>query len=61
MNLSFGDISFRYDPYPIGLARTVLPDRDYADMVEGWPARELFMFIASQVDQGLLARVHPLA
>jgi len=29
MHLSFGNVSFRYDPYPIGLATRVLPHGTY--------------------------------
>ena len=58
MDLSFGNVSFRYDPYPIGLATGVLPDRTYADMIARWPPRDLFMFIASQGNKYALSELY---
>jgi hypothetical protein len=48
MNLFFDDVQFRYDPYPIGLAKSVLSSQDYTEMVENWPAHELFFFVSQQ-------------
>ncbi len=36
--LSFDSLTLDYEPYPIGLARSVLRDDDYAEMVGAFPA-----------------------
>lgn len=43
--LSFNGMEFRYEPYPIGLARQVFPPDFYAELVATWPPTELFKFI----------------
>ncbi|MCV2356105.1 2OG-Fe(II) oxygenase [Paucibacter sp. B2R-40] len=35
--LNFGGAEFRYDPYPIGFARDVVPDALYKELVESFP------------------------
>jgi len=39
------NVQFRYDPYPIGLARPVFPAGTYRELLEAWPAIELFAFM----------------
>jgi len=40
--LSFDRIRFRYEPYPIGLARPVLDEDRYRALVQGFPPTDLF-------------------
>ena len=35
---------FRYEPYPIGIARSVLSQDAYGELTRSWPATELFEF-----------------
>ncbi len=44
MRFQFSDVAFRYEPYPIGLAREVLAASSYKRLIEAWPATELFEF-----------------
>ncbi len=43
--LSFDRLEFRYDPYPIGLARGVFSPDFYAELVSTWPPTELFRYM----------------
>src|SRR5690242_19969050 len=42
--LSWNDVHFDYDPYPIGLARNILPGDLYSSLVRSFPPKELFVF-----------------
>jgi len=37
-------VEFQYEPYPVGIARNVLPHDYYSALTEAWPATELFEF-----------------
>jgi hypothetical protein len=43
--LSFKDINFIYEPYPIGVARGVFEDSFYDELVNSFPPTELFNFM----------------
>src|SRR5688572_24148281 len=36
--------TFRYEPYPIGLARPIFDDDRYAELLAAWPPHDLFAF-----------------
>jgi len=36
---------FRYEPYPIGLARPIFSASSYRELLAGWPPHELFAFM----------------
>lgn len=40
--LSFQDLSFAYEPYPIGLCAAILPAQTYRELVAAFPPLELF-------------------
>ncbi len=40
--LSFQDLSFAYEPFPIGLCAPALPEESYGALVEAFPPLELF-------------------
>jgi hypothetical protein len=42
--LSFDHFRFTYEPYPIGIARDVLPPDYYSQLISAWPRTELFEF-----------------
>jgi hypothetical protein len=44
MSFRFQEAEFHYEPYPIGYARSVLPQDTYLELVRTWPATELFEF-----------------
>jgi hypothetical protein len=52
MHLDYDGIRFRYDPYPIGLARPVMPAEAYARYVEAFPPIELFESYAAMGKPG---------
>ena len=41
----FESAQFRYEPYPIGLARPIFSARKYSELLEAWPQDELFAFM----------------
>ncbi len=41
MRLLFDNAQFRYDPYPIGIAKPILDEASYAALVESFPPAEL--------------------
>lgn len=43
--LSFDRLAFRYEPYPIGVARPVFPEDVYTSLVERYPPRDLFVYM----------------
>lgn len=43
--LSFENLSFRYEPYPIGAARPVLPEDLYRSLIDRYPPRDLFVYM----------------
>src|SRR5687768_5603878 len=43
--LHLGNAAFRYEPYPIGIARPVFEGDLYQDLLNAWPADELFAFM----------------
>ncbi|HEY2961164.1 MAG TPA: hypothetical protein VGJ37_02035 [Pyrinomonadaceae bacterium] len=43
--LSFKNVRFLYEPYPIGLASTVFEEKFYSQLVESFPPAELFTFM----------------
>lgn len=45
MLLSLADLSLRYEPFPIGLARPVMSDELYRELVDTYPPAELFEYI----------------
>lgn len=45
--LSFDHVHFIYDPYPIGVACPVFDESYYDELVDAFPARELFKFMPS--------------
>jgi hypothetical protein len=44
MTFRLHETEFRYEPYPIGIARSVLPEDTYLELTRSWPATELFEF-----------------
>lgn len=42
---SFGSVSFRYEPFPIGLIKPVMDERLYGELVDSYPPIELFKFM----------------
>lgn len=38
----FDRLEFRYDPFPIGVAKNVMPQRIYEEMIHYWPPQDLF-------------------
>lgn len=43
--LTFDHLDFRYVPFPIGLAKPVMDDGHYADMLRDYPDHELFAYL----------------
>lgn len=43
--LSFDNLAFRYEPYPIGVARPVIADGLYRELIERYPPRDLFVYM----------------
>ena len=41
----FAKAQFRYEPYPIGLARPIFPPETYQELLAAWPGHELFAFM----------------
>lgn len=41
---SFADVTFRYEPFPIGVARNLFEPAYYNELVNAWPPTELFQF-----------------
>lgn len=42
---NFDAAAFRYEPFPIGVARPVFSPEVYEELVENWPDRELFAYM----------------
>ena len=40
--LSYDHLQFRYEPFPIGIAKPVMPDARYGELVANFPPVELF-------------------
>jgi hypothetical protein len=45
MYLLYDNLRFRYEPFPIGIAKPVLDEAVYREMVDNYPAVELFKYI----------------
>lgn len=43
--LSFDHLVFRYEPFPIGVARPVLPEAVYGELLRRYPPRDLFAYM----------------
>ncbi|MGI9482258.1 MAG: 2OG-Fe(II) oxygenase [Hyphomicrobiales bacterium] len=41
----FSDSTFRYEPYPIAMAKNVLSPEIYSEMLESWPETERFLYM----------------
>src|SRR3954469_2736646 len=41
----FEESTFRYEPFPIGLTRPIFEPSLYDEMLDKWPAQELFAFM----------------
>jgi hypothetical protein len=41
----FEESTFRYEPFPIGLTRPIFEPSLYEELLNGWPAQELFAFM----------------
>src|SRR5438876_12067625 len=41
---SLAQVRFRYEPFPVGVARPVFTPADYDDLLNAWPPTELFHF-----------------
>ena len=56
----FSGAAFRYEPYPIGLARPIFSDDLFQDLLAAWPAQELFAFMPKLGKKYSLSEVnHP--
>jgi hypothetical protein len=55
---SFANVTFDYDPFPIGLATDILPGDFYEELLLNWPAAELFEFKKSQGNKYVLSELH---
>lgn len=45
MFFTYDHLKFRYEPFPIGLARPIIEDSAYADFIENYPPQELFAYL----------------
>jgi hypothetical protein len=45
MYFSFDNLRFRYEPYPIGVARPLIDASTYRELVASYPAAELFAYL----------------
>jgi hypothetical protein len=45
---SYAHFRFRYEPYPIGLARPLMDGAAYRELLDNYPDHSLFQFIAKQ-------------
>ena len=43
---SYEHLEFRYEPFPIGLAKPLMDDSLYAELVDNYPSQELFTYLA---------------
>jgi len=43
---SYEHLRFRYEPYPIGLAKPLMDEGTYQEFVDAYPAKELFTYLA---------------
>src|SRR5947209_6822285 len=41
---SLANAQFRYEPYPVGVARPVFSPADYDALLDAWPATDLFQY-----------------
>jgi hypothetical protein len=46
MFFSYEHLRLRYEPFPIGLARPVMAESDYRALVDSYPPKELFHYLA---------------
>src|SRR5882762_2625731 len=44
MFFSYENLQFRYEPYPIGIARPAIAPRIYEDLIANYPPLELFAY-----------------
>jgi hypothetical protein len=56
--LRYRDAQFVYDPYPIGTIAQVFLPQTYAQLVDAWPAQELFQFKANLGNKYSLSEVN---
>jgi hypothetical protein len=42
---SYDHLEFRYDPFPIGLAKPLIDEGGYREMLSSYPDRELFAYL----------------
>jgi hypothetical protein len=56
--LSFRNANFIYEPYPIGMARSVFEETVYDELVDSFPPRELFSFMAYHGNKYSLSEVN---
>lgn len=47
----YDHLRFRYEPYPIGLARPLMDPADYRQLVAAWPPRERFATLSKVGDK----------
>jgi hypothetical protein len=45
MFFNYDHLDFRYEPFPIGLARPLMDARGYQDMLDAYPDKELFAYL----------------
>jgi hypothetical protein len=45
MFFSYDHLQFRYEPFPIGLAKPLIEDRTYREMLSSYPEKELFAYL----------------
>ena len=45
MYFNYDHLEFRYEPYPIGLAKPLIEPGLYREMLAGYPDREWFMYL----------------
>jgi hypothetical protein len=58
--LSLASATFRYEPYPIGLARPAFTARLYDELLNSWPDADLFAFMPKLGNKYSLSEVnHP--
>ena len=43
---AYEHLRFRYEPYPIGVAKPLMDESTYQEFVEAYPSKELFTYLA---------------
>jgi hypothetical protein len=56
--LSFKDVNFLYEPYPIGVARSVFEESFYNELVNSFPPSDLFNFMAYHGNKYSLSEIN---